>query len=230
MRKSALVLTVATLVALPAAATAQGFGVAARAGTLGIGAEAAVGLSSSLVVRGGLGLMPLTVDATRFWDVGQGVTADLKLPKSWYNIGVDIYPGGGSFRIGGGMLYKPDDPTITGKADATASFDIGGHTYTASDVAEIKGALSSKSSAPYVLIGFGNHTKSGLGLFLDLGVAFMGEPTVTLEATSGNSTIINSTQFKDNLEAERQKLENDLPTWAKKYWPIANIGIKLGVG
>jgi hypothetical protein len=229
MKKGLFILTGAALLALPVTASAQGFGVAARAGTLGLGAEAALGLSDNLVVRGGIGLFPIETDATRFWDVGQGVDATLKFPDTWYNVGVDLYLGG-SFRIGGGMLYKPDDPSVTATLQSTGEIEIGGETYTASDVSEVVGSLSMKDSAPYVLIGFGKHTSPGIGLFLDLGVAFLGDSQVTLEATEGNPLIIDSEPFQQRLRQEEQNLDSDLPGWAKKYWPIASIGLRVGVG
>lgn len=228
MKKSLFVLVTAALVALPGTLSAQGFGVGARAGTLGIGAEGALGLTDAFVVRGGIGLMPLELDPTSFWDPGTDVEATLKLPKTWYNIGADLYLGGG-FRIGGGMLFKPDDPTLTGSLTGSASIDIGGTTYTATDVAEVKGTLVSKSSAPYALIGFGKHTKTGIGLFLDLGVAMLGDPEVKLEATKGNPTVINSATFQNRLRQEEQSIEDDVGTYLK-YWPILNIGIRFGVG
>ncbi|GMV04003.1 MAG: hypothetical protein AMXMBFR53_02840 [Gemmatimonadota bacterium] len=228
MRKSLLTLSAAALLALPAAAAAQGFAVAGRAGTLGLGAEGAVGLTDSFVLRGGIGLIPLEVDATSFWDVGDDVEATLTLPKTWFNVGADLYLGSG-FRIGGGMLFKPDDPEVAGSLTGSASIDIGGKTYTATEVASVTGTLDAKDQAPYVLLGFGKHTRSGIGLFLDLGVAFMGDPEIALTAT-GNSTVINSAEFQSRLRTEEQSLNDDLPTWAKKYWPIINIGVKFGLG
>ncbi len=228
MKRSLFVLTTAALLALPGAVSAQGFGVAARAGTLGVGAEAAVGLTDAFVIRGGIGLLPVELKNPSFWEPGADVDATLKLPKTWYNIGADLYLGGG-FRVGGGMLFKPDDPSLTGSLTGSASIDIGGTTYTATDVAEVKGTLKSKSSAPYVLIGFGKHTKTGIGLFLDLGVAMLGDPEVSLEATKGNPTVINSAAFQTRLRAEEQTIEDDFGSYLK-LWPILNIGIKLGVG
>jgi hypothetical protein len=231
MKKGLLVLTGAALLALPVSLSAQGFGVAGRAGTLGLGAEAALGLSDLVVVRGGLGLFPIETDATRFWDVGDDVDATLKFPDTWYNIGVDLYLGG-SFRVGGGMLYRPDDPTVSATLRSNGQIEIGGQTYTFTEVSEVVGSLSAKDSAPYVLIGFGKHTSPGIGLFLDLGVAFMGDSQVTLEAKegSGGSDVINSPAFQQQLRQEEQNLNDDLPAWAKKYWPIASIGLRIGLG
>lgn len=227
MKKTLLALVTVATLALPGLAEAQ-IGIAARAGTLGIGGEVALDLGDALVLRGGLGLMPFEVDASSFWDPGNGVSVKLELPSTWYNVGADLYLGG-SFRIGGGMLFKSDDPRVTGTVEGTASIDIDGVTYTATDVAEVQGRLVSKDQAPYVLIGFGKHTSSGIGLFLDLGIAFTGDPTVELEATSGNPTIIDSAVFREQLSREALSLQNDLPTYAK-YWPILNIGLRIGVG
>jgi hypothetical protein len=229
MKKLVLTLGAATLMALPAPLVAQGIGVGVRAGTLGLGAEAALGLSSHLVVRGGIGVVPLVVKNPSFWSPGQDVNAKLTLPKSWYNIGVDLYPTGGTFRIGAGFLFKPDDPTLTGTLSTTGSIDIGGTTYSGAQVWEVTGTLHSKTKAPYVLIGFGRHTKSGIGLFLDLGVAFLGDPGVTLEATKGDPTVTSSAAFQQALRDEEQKIHNDTATYLK-YWPIADLGIKLGLG
>ena len=226
MKKTLFAFCAAALVLLPAAVQAQGFAVAGRAGTLGVGAEAALGLGTNLAIRGGIGLMPLELDATDAFD-SNGVDATLELPKTWYNIGLDLYLGGG-FRVGGGMMFKPDDPTLTGTLTGSASIEIGGVTYTATDVASVKGALVSKSSAPYALIGFGRHVKPGIGLFLDLGVAFMGDPDVQLTAT-GNSTVVNSPEFQSRLRTEEQNVEDDLGKYLN-YWPILNLGLKFGIG
>jgi hypothetical protein len=229
MKKPVLALAVATLMALPATLAAQGVGVGLRAGTLGFGAEAAVDLSSHLAVRGGMGLTPLVVKNPSFWSPGPDVNAKLRLPKTWYNIGVDLYPTGGTFHIGAGMLFKPDDPTLAGSLSSTGSIDIGDSTYTGAQVAEVTGTLHSKTKAAYVLIGFGRETRRGLGLFLDLGVAFLGDPGLTFQATKGDPTVINSAPFQQALRDEEQKVQKKMATYLK-YWPIADIGIKLGLG
>ena len=226
MTRRLIVLTAAALAIAPAVASAQ-IGVAGRVGTLGIGAEGAIGLFGNLVARGGIGVMPLEIDGSSLLDADD-ITADLELPKTWYNIGGDLYLGGG-FRIGGGMLFKPDDPTVTAALTPQATIDIGDGTYTGSDVAQVVGTLDSADSAPYLLIGFGRHTNTGFGLFLDLGVAFLGEPEVLLEATEGNSAVIDDTTFQARLRQEETNVEEEVGTYLN-YWPIVSIGLKLGIG
>lgn len=95
-------------------------------------------------------------------------------------------------------------------------------------MAGITGKLVSKARAPYVLIGFGKHTSSGIGLFLDLGMVLLGDPDVQLTAT-GNSSLINSSDFESRLRTEEQSLENKAGTYLK-YWPIVNLGLRVGIG
>ena len=80
----------------------------------------------------------------------------------------------------------------------------------------------------HLLIGFGKHTSTGIGLFLDLGAAFIGEPVVSLDAT-GNSTLIGTSEFQAELRKQEINIENDLGSYIK-VWPIINIGLRIGVG
>jgi hypothetical protein len=219
MRKSIFALTVAAVVALPAGLTAQGFGIAARGGTLGVGGEAALALGSSAVIRGGIGLMPLELDASI-----SGVDFILTLPETWYNVGLDLYLGP-SFRIGGGMLFKPDDPTLAGNFTTTQS--IGGRNFTPEEIGTLTGVIDSKDQAPYFLIGFGKHTSSGIGLTLDIGAAFLGDPSVSLDATGG--TFSDQDELTSRLNIEAAELEQDIGTYLN-YWPIINLGLRIGIG
>jgi hypothetical protein len=63
---------------------------------------------------------------------------------------------------------------------------------------------------------------------LDLGVAMLGEPDVQLNATS-TLTGAALVQLNDQLDIEAQNLKNDAGTYLK-YWPIINLGLRIGVG
>jgi hypothetical protein len=213
-------LFIAALLALlvgPSAATAQ-FGVAGRVGTLGIGAEGAIGFSERFVIRGGVGLSRL--EANTSFD---GVPVTLTLPESWYNVGIDFYLNG-SFRIGGGVLFKPDDPTITGSF--TEPVDIGGMVLTPSEIGTLTGSVQSDDQAAYALIGFGRHTAGGIGLSLDIGAAILGSPVVVLDGEGGTLPPV---LLDSLLEQEAQDFAEDMKTYLK-IWPILNLGIRIGVG
>jgi hypothetical protein len=218
MKKTFFALATVAALAFPSLADAQ-IGVAARGGTLGIGGEVALGVGEALVLRGGLGFMPLEPSATI-----SDIDFTLKLPETWYNVGVDLYVTP-SFRIGGGMLFKSDDPSLEG--EFTGTVDIGGRDFTPGELGTLTGVLDSKDKAPYALIGFGKHTSQGVGLFLDLGVAFTGETDVQLDATGG--TFSDQAELQSRLTAEEADLEEDLGSYLK-YWPILNIGVRIGLG
>ncbi|NNF11679.1 MAG: hypothetical protein HKN72_00535 [Gemmatimonadetes bacterium] len=218
---AALVATIAATVfaaTTPASAAGQ-LGVAARAGTLGIGGEVALAFTDRIVVRGGAGRTSYLVTTTF-----DGVRMEVDLPESWYNAGLDLYLNG-VFRIGGGVLFKPDDASMVGRLEG--SVDIGGQTFTPQEVGTLTGTIVSKDRAPYVLVGLGKHTAAGFGLSLDIGAAFTGEPRVTLEAEGG--TYPDQAELDSRLDQEAMDFEGDMKTYLK-IWPIVSLGLRLGIG
>lgn len=212
-----LALAISTIV--PGRAEAQQIGVGGRVGTLGLGAEAAVALTDRVVVRGGLGLMPVEPSLTV-----SDIDVTLELP-TWYNVGVDLYVTG-AMRIGGGLLFKADDPTLTGVF--TTDQDIGGQTFTPQEIGTLIAVIDSKGQVPYALIGFGKHTAPGVGLFFDLGVAFLGAPDFRLSAEGGTLSD-DSGPFRDALDAEAAQFEEDSGRYLE-FWPILSLGLRIGIG
>ena len=214
---AAVTFLLAVLLASPTAGSAQ-MGVGIRVGTLGLGADLGIALSPNVQVRGGGAIQPINPTFTI-----SDIKYSVDLPGSFVNIGIDLFPTGGGFRIGGGLLYKPDD--ISGSGEFTGSVDVGGRSYADSEVGTLTGTVSSKSTAPYAMIGFGKHASSGIGLFLDLGAAFVGEQTLTLTATGAAA---NNAQFLMDLESERMDTEDSLNKF--KIYPMVNLGLRIGVG
>jgi hypothetical protein len=213
-------LTVALAVVLPdAPVAAQGYGLAVRAGTLGLGVEGAMGLGERVVARGGIGWNPYNPDIS-LSEID--VTAEL---PTWYNVGLDVYLNG-AFRLGGGVLFKPDDPTLS--AVFTQNQEVGGQTFTPQEIGTLVGVIDSRDEVPYVLLGFGRHTAPGVGLFIDLGVALLGEPDFRLDAVGG-SLDSDSEPLRSRLDAEAQEFEDDAGAYLR-FWPILNLGLRIGVG
>lgn len=203
---------------MPRAVEAQ-LGVAARGGSLGLGADAGLALGERLVIRGGVGVLPFEITGTL-----DDIEMTLELPRTWYNLGVDLYLTG-PMRIGAGFLFKSDDVLLS--ATPTTPQEIGGQEFTPEQIGTLTGTLDNGDRAPYVLIGFGKHTASGFGLTLDLGLAFQEETLVTLDASGG--TLSDDPQFRDRLDAEETRIENDLPTYID-LWPILSLGFRIGLG
>ena len=220
LKKYALVIALATAAVAPDYAHAQTIGIAGRVGTLGVGAEAAIGLSDRVVLRGGIGLIPVDSLSLTLSDID----VTLELP-TWYNVGVDFYLTS-AMRIGGGLLFKSDEPTLTGVF--TTDQDIGGTTFTPQEIGTMVGVLDSEGRIPYVLVGFGKHTAPGIGLFVDFGVALMGEPDFQLHAEGGTLSDA-SGPLRTALDQEAAQFEDDAGQYLK-FWPILNLGLRIGIG
>ena len=212
----------------PASAWGQpvGFAVGARVGTIGIGPEASVRFGP-LGVRGGYGLLPLKLDATRFYDIDGVVKADLELPRSWYTIGADFHLGQ-FMRLGGGILYKPGDVVAEVALEPDATVRLGDQRYLGDVVSGFTGTHVSRSTAFFALVGFGANVPGGFGVSLDLGAAFLGDAEVGLSAT-GDPDVVNSAAFRANLEAEEDRIADEAATYLK-YWPVLNVSVRFGFG
>jgi len=201
----------------PSGVSAQ-FGVAPRIGTLGLGGEVAIEFSERWVLRGGAGISKVSTSTT-FNDV----PVTLGAPDFWYNVGLDFYVNS-AFRIGGGMLFKPDDPSIRG--DFTEPVSIGGVLLTPAQIGTLTGTVEMDTEAAYALIGFGRHVAEGVGLFIDVGAAVFGASAVTLEAEGGTYP---QDQLDQLLLAEAGNFEDDMKSYLE-IWPIVSIGIRIGIG
>ena len=213
------VVLLGVLATAPVAVSAQGLGFGAFAGTLGIGGEAAIGVTDRVVFRGGYGFMPFEPSLT-VSDLE--LTADL--PSS-FHVGVDLYLNN-AFRLGGGVLWRSDDPTVEGVF--TSDQDIGGNTYTPGQIGTLTGVFDGRDRSPYVLIGFGRHTQPGIGLFVDVGVAFVGDPEITLGATGGSLNPSTDAGFRSALDQEATDMEQDAGSYLK-LWPWLSLGVRVGL-
>lgn len=221
MKKTAVALAALIAVALPATASAQ-FSIGARAGTLGAGGEVSVGLGRMFAVRGGLGVVPYEYEGT-VSDVDYTVT----FPDRIWNVGVDVYPFGGGFRLSGGVLNRPKFEL---NASGTQTANIGGRTYSG-DIVIDGSFFNERETAPYAALGFGRATGRGLGFFMDLGAAFTGKATVELTGSCREtSTGQDCPEFQQRLQEEEtdaQEQLDDLGPFVELH-PILQIGIRFG--
>lgn len=217
---------VAILAAAPAPGFAQSFAVGARAGTVGLGAEAAI-RSGQAAIRGGFGLLPLRIDATTFYDIDGVTSAKLTLPRHWYTVGADFLLGS-FFRVGGGVLFKASDVVAEIVLEPTAAVELGGRLYEAGQVRELKGTHRSRDRAFFAVIGFGANDSRGFGVSLDVGAAFLGDARVALEAT-GDPDVTGTEAFRRDLAEEEESVARRAATYLK-YWPIASVAVSYGFG
>lgn len=218
MLRKVLIAAVAVIM-LPMSVSAQtvGVGVAARAGSLGFGGEVAVSVTRYFGVRAGIGALPLSYTG----DV-EDIEYHIESTSPMKNIGVDFYPGFFDLRLGGGLLFITNPTTFD--AQYSGTIDINGQTYTDAEVGELRGDVDHGSAAPYAIIGLGRQTNKGIGIYLDLGAAFLEEQRFTYTATGA---LAGQPDFEAQLAAEAQEIEDEVNRYVKVY-PILSAGIKFG--
>jgi hypothetical protein len=218
MRTRAPLVLLALPLVFPVAASAQ-IGVGAHVGTTGFSGNVALALGQSAQIRGSFGITPIEPSATV-----SNIDVTAELPSSIIFAGIDFFPSGSGFRIGGGIILKPDEPVLTAVLEGPVT--IGNQTYTPQQVGTLTGTAEMKEIAPYAMIGFGKHASAGIGLFLDLGAAFVGESEVILESSGGQ--LSNTAAFQAELARE----EADWKEWFDRFkvYPMINLGIRVGIG
>ncbi len=190
-----------------AAGSAQAAGIGARIGTTGLGADVAWDLAPTLSARLGYS----------GGNVNHDVSTDLtnyhgKLKLSNLNTFLDFAPLGPFFRITGGFIFNDN------KFDVQSDQVSGG---------SISGTVKpEKTAAPYLGIGYGRVSGTGVNFYADLGVMYQGTPQATLTANCGSLSAGQCSTLQGQVAAEQARLEDKLKN--AKYYPVLNIGLTIG--
>lgn len=189
-----------------------------KIGTTGIGLDLTFGVSQYVNLRGGFSFGSLGVE------LGLGsVDYDTELDLSSVPLLVDLYPGGGHFRVTAGLFVQTGtEAELT--STPTSSQQIGQHTYEP----EVIGTLSGKfevadAVSPYVGIGFGNTVGEDqlLTFTLDIGVVFQSYDSTLTSDGAGMTTPVDT--FRKDLELEAQNLQKDLENF--EIFPVVTLGL-----
>lgn len=216
MKRTTAVMAVAASLLLFSAPLSAQFGVAVKAGSAGVGADVGFSLSGPLTLRAGAGYLPLERDGDL-----SGRTFSIETPPTLVTVGADLKLVG-PLRLTGGVLFRSDD--IVFSTDISGSTTIGNETYTSSGT--LHGRMEDQKTAPYLGIGFGSLTGTGIGFFAEVGAAFTGEPTFRL---TGSGPISEQPGFEASLREEERKIQDDHPEWLK-FWPMVQVGLRIGLG
>lgn len=202
-----------TLASAGSAYADNNYGAGLKAGTLGLGLEASWQPLPYLDLRLGAN----TYDY-RDQDTRSGVNYDQELKlRSYYgtaNLHFPVSP----LRITAGVYANGNEIHL--KNDEEQDQSVGGVVYPGSGIGTMKSETTFDSVAPYLGIGFDFTIGNKVGLNLDLGVLWQGEPNVTLEASGSLS---DDPEFQSALEAERRELEEDMSDF--KAWPLVQLGL-----
>lgn len=218
----AAVLLAALAVASPAAAQERGgLALGARAATTGLGAELSLPLGSRFALRAAA-----TAGA---WDVefdSDDITYDGEVDLSSVLAVADLHPFGGTFRLSAGALVH--DNTLEGSAPVRDLLLGEGIEIPPGlgDLGRLVATATVDSPAPYAGLGWGSAPRGGgWSLSLDLGVAWHGEPDVTvryggplpLDAILG-APLVEQLRAEEEAELEAELADYDL-------FPVVAVGV-----
>ena len=228
-------LATVALLASGAASADQNIWMGLKAGTLGLGVEAAWRPLPWFDVRAGANQFTyddtgsqagVNYDAELSLDSFYA-TANFRFPLSPMRFTAGLYSNGNELEltsrdaaaidIAAGQL-KLIPVAVKTSRDA-AAIDIGGTVYPAASVGTLNSVTSFQSTAPYAGVGFDFDVFGKVGLNLDFGVLWQGDPDVTLTA---DGILATDPTFQDALEAERQELINEVEDY--KAWPVVSVG------
>lgn len=213
------VLAAALLIAA-GAANAQ-VGITADAGTTGVGAHLVVPMETYMNGRFGANYFKRDYDKT-----SDGVAYDMKGKLQTIDILFDWYLHEDSpFRVTAGVLYNGNAIDGHAKPNGAGTFTLNGHSYTAADVGSLDAHSTYRKAAPYVGIGWGNalNPAKGWNVGADIGVFYQGNPNVKLASVGCTTSSTVCTTLASDVEAERQKLRDDLNNL--KFYPVARVSI-----
>jgi len=218
MRRS--VNTAVITVALLAGAAAQAdVGVGVKAGTLGIGLEGRWEPIPWFDLRIGANYYDYD-DAGSYSGVNYDATLAL---DSYYLTGSFKFPLS-PFRLTAGAFSNGNQLQMMSQDTGGANFNIGGVSFSSTDVGALRSITSFGSTAPYLGVGFDFELFGKAGLNLDFGVLWQGEPQVSLEATGlASAPQVVQDALTPALEAERLELQDEMSDY--KAWPVVSLGL-----
>jgi hypothetical protein len=213
MVKQGLLTIAATLIAVSAHAD-HNFGLGVKAGTLGIGVEGTWRPPVPWVdMRAGANGFEYS-DSGSYSDIPYDGTLSLSSYYATANLHFPLTP----LRITAGLYDNGNELTLA--SSPSDIYEIGGIPFDAEDVGTLSSAAQFAGAAPYFGFGFDFTVLSKVGLNLDLGVLWQGDPTVTLAA---DGPIAGNPLFQLALDRERRDIVNELNDY--KAWPVASLGI-----
>lgn len=207
---------VALALASSGAANAD-FGVGVKAGTLGVGIEGRWSPIPWFDVRAG---------ANRYDHADSGSQAGINYDAT---IALDNYFVTGNFRfplspfrVTAGAFSNGNEVQMVSQDTGGSDFNIGGVAFTSADVGALQSVTSFEGTAPYLGFGYDFEIFGKMGLNLDFGVLWQGDPNVSLLAT-GFDTAPTQVQaaLGPALEAERLELEDEISDY--KAWPVVSL-------
>jgi len=229
MRKSVLVASAfssltACCLLLPASTQAQG--IYAKAGVLGAG----LGYSHSLTDRFSLRTDVTTVGTAKYQRTMNLLHYSARLKANQWGVYGDWFPFANGLRVSGGLHVRQLNAQVQARPAEAGSITLNNISVPYGPGDSVTGRVRFPALAPYLGIGWGHHgtQAAGFGFVFDVGVSF-GAPQVDLavsdllRAKLSIAAAMNGTTLKKELQAERQKLQDQADK--VKIFPHLYVGL-----
>jgi hypothetical protein len=216
----------------PSHGYADHFGMGVKMSLLGAGIEGAARVTNRTNVRGGFNMFSYSRDFHKD-NVTYGGQINFKTIEAHY----DVFPFGGGFHLGPGVLVYAVTPiTASAAVPGGQSFTLGGTQYYSDTAVPVtgNGNIKFNRAAPVVTIGWGNlvsrKESKHFSVPVELGVAFQGSPKATLNL-AGNvcdapgvncRSIASDSTVQSHIQSEQSKLNNSMSFF--NMYPIISVG------
>lgn len=182
-----------------------------KAGTLGLGLEGTWRPLPWIDLRAGLNSFEYDDDGSEA-GIDYDATLDLETYYATANLRMPLSP----FRVTAGVFNNGNELRMV--STETGPVEVGGTTFSPAEAGTLNALATFDDVAPYAGIGFDFGLFGKVGLNLDLGVLFQGDPDIVL---ASNGALANDPVFQQALEDERVELEEDVDRY--KAYPVASL-------
>jgi hypothetical protein len=214
-RRNGTALLLATLLFSGGAAANDSLWFGVKAGTLGIGGEVAWRPIDWLDVRGGINFYDHD-DSASYAGIDYDGTLSL---DNYYVTGNFRFPLS-PFRLTAGLYVNNNEVRLVSRDMAEYPIGDNGIPYSPEEVGTLSGTASFDSPSPYVGAGFDFDLLDRLGLSLDFGVLWQGEPVIELAA---DGLLADDPGFLADLDAEVASVTGEMKEL--KAYPVVSLGV-----
>ncbi|MDX9896297.1 hypothetical protein [Desulfofustis limnaeus] len=213
----ATVITITLLIGFtrPASA-AESLGIAAKAGTVGFGAEVSISLLPHTRLRGGLNYLDYSFESTI-----DDIDYEFDPQYNSASLIVDVHPFAGTFFVSGGIFLNNNSVDVNGTLDRGA-FPAAYYGYSfLADLVSISGEVEFNPIAPYAGLGWRTNSEdSGWGFAVELGVMFQGAPDVKNLRVNAPIDVNGNDEVQRFLAEQEQEIEDELEWF--EFYPVAS--------
>lgn len=207
------VLVLVGLLGMQTALADSNVGVALKVGTLGFGADLAVGINDHVGLRvgGNFGTLEQKVDLDEATVNGEAQFQTIPLL-------LDLFPFGGGFRVSFGAMVNNNKITLS--AIPNEPLKVNGNYYI---IDRLEGDITFTPWSPYAGIGYGSAAAEGghVRFSCDFGVMFHGSPQAEARAYASDSWL--QTRLQSDLDEDVEQFENDVKSLS--IYPVFSVGV-----